>query len=234
MPRKRMGLRHEELPFELLPMGSNTPSRLWDSLRLLAAGVFVFGFTLSLIALLSWLFPKAPAWLVASVFLLAFFGSIVGALVLFHGKFPPGRTEEEIQAERTRLEESGLLTHQSFRALRAFQLEEFEDEGSQYFLELEDHSVLYLSGQFLYEYEPADEKPRRFPCTEFTIRRHKNNGYIVDVLCSGQVLEPEVTAPPLDADELAEYGAISDGQVISGKSYDEVKAERLATTRSRR
>lgn len=215
-------------------MASNSSSRIWDSLRLFGAALFVFTFTFGSIGVLSWLSPKATAWLAAPVLLLAFFGSIAGALVLFHGKLTHRRTEEEIQAERTQWEESGLLAHQSFRAIRTFQLEEFEDEGSQYFLELADHSVLYLSGQFLYEYEPADERPRRFPCTEFTIRRHKDDGYIVDLLCSGQVLEPEVTAPPLDVDELEKYGAISDGHVIPGKTYDEVKAERLATMRNRR
>ena len=215
-------------------MALSSSSRIWDSLRLLGAALFVFTFTFALIGVLSWLFPKVPAWLAVPVILLAFFGSLVGAVVLFHGKLAHRRTEEQMQAERDRLEDSGMLTHQSFRALRAFQLEEFEDEGSQYFLELEDHSVFYLSGQFLYEYEPSDERPRRFPCTEFTIRRHKDNGYVVDLLCSGDVLEPEVTAAPLDVDELETYGAISDGQVIPGQGYDEVKAERLATTRKRR
>ena len=41
-------------------------------------------------------------------------------------------------------------------------------------------------------------------------------------------------ALPLDVDELEKYGAISDGQIISGESYDEIKAERLATMRRRR
>jgi len=215
-------------------MGSNSSSRIWDWLRLLGAGLFVFTFTAGQVALLSWLFPKAPPWSLPPALLLALFAAIAVAHVLFQEQLTFTRTEKEIQAERDKLEELGLLVHQSFRALRAFQLEEFEDEGSQYFLELEDHSVFYLSGQFLYEYEPTDDRPRRFPCTEFTIRRHKDNGYIVDLLCLGRILEPEVIARPLDVDELEKYGAISDGQIISGESYDKIKAERLATMRRRR
>ena len=215
-------------------MASTPTARIWDSLRLLAAGLFVFVSTLGLVALLSWLFPKAPSWPVVPIVVLAFFGIIFAALILFHGKWTHRRSEEEILAERLLLEQSGMLISEPYRALRAFRLEEFEDEGSQYFLELEDHSVLYLSGQFLYEYEPLNEKPRRFPCAQFTIRRHKDDGCIVDLLCSGEILEPEITAPPLKVDELERYGSIADGQIIPGKSYDEIKAERLATTRNRR
>jgi hypothetical protein len=215
-------------------MASTPTAWRWDSLRLLAAGLFVFVSTSGLVVLLSWLFPKVQSWPVVPIAVLAFFAIIFAALILFHGKWTHRPSEEEILAERLLLEQPGMLISEPYRALRAFQLEEFEDEGSQYFLELEDHSVLYLSGQFLYEYEPLNEKPRRFPCAQFTIRRHKDDGYIVDLLCSGEILEPEITAPPLALDELEKYGAIADGQIIQGKSYDELKAERLATTRNRR
>jgi len=219
---------------EYIPMSLASTSRVWDSLRLLGAGLFVFAFTISLVGLASWLFPKAPSWLVLPLSLLAFFSTTLGALFLFHGKWTHRRSEQEILADRFHMEQLGLLISEPYRVRRAFQLEEFEDEGSQYFLELEDHSVLYLSGQFLYEYEPLNAKPRRFPCTQFTIRRHKDDGRIVDLLCSGEILEPEIMAPPLAVDELEKYGSIADGQIIQGKSYDELKAERLATTRNRR
>jgi hypothetical protein len=215
-------------------MGLASTFRIWDSLRLLGAGLFVFAFTVGILGLASWLFPNAPPWCVIPMVLVAFFGSILAAVVLFHGKFTSRRSEEEILAYRLQLEQSGMLIAEPYRALRAFQMEEFEDEGSQYFLELENHSVLYLSGQFLYEYEPLNEKPRRFPCTQFSIRRHKDDGRIVDLLCSGEILEPEITAPPLEVDELEKYDSIAYGQIIQGKSYDELKAERLAATRRRR
>jgi hypothetical protein len=215
-------------------MALASTSRIGDSVRLFGAGLFVFTFTIGLVVLLSWLFPNAPYWLAMPVILTVFFGSIIAALVFFHGKFTSRRSEEEILADRLQLEQSGMLISEPHRALRAFQLEEFEDEGSHYFLELEDHSVLYLSGQFLYEYEPMNKRPRRFPCAQFTIRRHKDDGRIVDLLCSGEVLEPELTVPALVGDEFEKYGSIADGQIISGKSYEEVKAERLATTRNRR
>ena len=215
-------------------MGSYTSSRIWDSLRLLGAGLFVFTFTIGVIGLLSWLFPKTPEWLVIPVFLLAFFGSILCSLVHFHGKLISRRSLEQIHGDRLRMEQAGMLLSQTFRAHRAFQVEEFEDEGSHYFLELEDHSVLYASGQFLYEYEPSAKEPRRFPCTEFTIRRHKDEGFIVDVLCSGEVLEPEVIAPSFSPADAEKYAFMEGVQAVRGKNYEETKAERLAATRSRR
>jgi hypothetical protein len=47
-----------------------------------------------------------------------------------------------------------------------------------------------------YDYVPAEDgrrfkQERKFPCTEFTILRDKRDGFIVDVVCGGTVLEPE-------------------------------------------
>ena len=43
-------------------------------------------------------------------------------------------------------EGQGLLLTEEYQATRAFQLDEWEDEGSHYFVELRDGSVLYLNG----------------------------------------------------------------------------------------
>ena len=214
-------------------MSLDRPHGILDFLRLLGTGLFVVVFMAGSVVVLSLLFPKAPTWIIVPISLLSFFGSTWGALAIFHGRLLR-RSQEEIQKERTDWEQSGLLIHESFRALRAFQVEEYEDEGSHYFLELEDHSVLFLSGQFLYEYEVSDKRSRRFPCTEFTVRRHKDKGFIVDVVCSGEVLEPEVIAQPFSLTDAENNAFMEEVQVIPAKSYDEVKAERLATTRKRR
>ena len=86
------------------------------------------------------------------------------------------------------LDQQGLILREKCEARRAFQVEEFEDEGCQYFIELKNGSVLFLCGQYLYDYEPADgrfeaRRPRTFPCTEFTLLRHKETGDILDVFC---------------------------------------------------
>ena len=109
-------------------------------------------------------------------------------------------------------------------------MEEFEDEGLHYFIELVDGRVLFLSGQYLYDYEPISDdpesnQPRSFPCTEFTVRRHKNDGCVVDLLRAGTVLEPEIMAPAFGKQVWRANGIPEDGQVITSTSYDELKRE---------
>ena len=54
---------------------------------------------------------------------------------------------------------------------------------------------------YLYDYEAISDdsetnRPRAFPCSEFTLRRHKTESYVAEIRCRGSVLEPEVMAPP--------------------------------------
>jgi hypothetical protein len=123
------------------------------------------------------------------------------------------------------MQKLGLLTHEKYEAVRAFQMEEVEDEGVQYFIELKNGDVLFLCGQYLYDYEPAvgrgrTAQSRKFPCAEFSLLRHKEHGWIVDVECGGTVLEPECEAPPFGDEEPP-----ADGDIISNRSYDEIKRD---------
>jgi hypothetical protein len=176
------------------------------------------------------IFDRAPSWVVGpgiAVFMLAM---VVASLWLFNrrGLNPVGRkTAEEHIRE---LEQLGQLESVGFRARRAFGVEEFEDEGLHYFLELVDGSVLFLSGQYLYDYEPLSDdpelnQPRSFPCTEFTVRRHKKERYVVDIVRGGSVLEPEVLAPAFGTKVWRATGIPEDGQVITSISYDQLKRE---------
>jgi hypothetical protein len=131
------------------------------------------------------------------------------------------------------MEEQGLLVYAEFRARRAFEVEETEDEGLHFFVELEDGAVLYLNGQFLYEYVPDDEpecrQERQFPCTEFTTVRHRDYGYVVDLVCRGDAFAPEILAPAFTRADYGQGTAPADGDVIRHRAYDEIKAERLRT-----
>ena len=141
---------------------------------------------------------------------------------------PAAKSEEE-QIED--LEKAGRLHREHFRAVRAFEVEESEDEGSQYFIELEDKRVLFLAGQYIYDYEPREEdppeppNPRTFPCTEFEVLRYVRDCGTKDgwgINCIGTVIEPECTTPPF-----TDYAQIpEDGTIISDRSYDEIKMER--------
>ena len=98
-------------------------------------------------------------------------------------------------------------------------MEEFEDEGLHY----------------LYDYEPISDdpelnQPRSFPCTEFTVRRHKKDGYVVDIVGGGTVLEPEVMAPAFGNKVWRAKRIPEDGQVITSASYDDLKREHTGAT----
>ena len=201
-------------------------------MRAAFAGLFVVVGMGTGIALLSVLLPNAPVWLLSAVSLSLFFGLVVVALVLFNS--PGGWRRKKIDPEivAKELQAQNLLTVESFKARRAFQVEEFEDEGAHYFLELEDGSVLFLSGQYLYEYEPVEKRhelvqPRRFPNTEFAIRRHTVKRYVVDILCSGSVIEPEVMAPVFDTDDFGTNRIPIDGQIFTDRSFEDLKNSRL-------
>ena len=109
--------------------------------------------------------------------------------------------------------------------------------GSEMCIRDRDGSVLYLTGQYLYEYEEIDDgaelnQLRRFPCTEFTVRRHKKEGYAIDILCSGSVIEPEIIFPPFDAKDYKRNSVPEDGQTIRNRTYEQLKSERLQSVRS--
>jgi len=198
--------------------------------KLVGAGLFVVGGMFGLVLLLdavnvlAWL----PVWLVGAFMGLALLGFGVVALGLF-GQKPPDAPEITPEEHRRRLEAQGLVEPTDFRATRSFGVEEFEDEGLHYYLELTDGTVLFLSGQYLYDYEPdpKSNRPRSFPCTEFTVRRHKRDGYVVAIECRGEVLEPEVMAPPFNTMDW-EHQVPSDGEILTDAPYETLKQHRAA------
>jgi hypothetical protein len=202
-----------------------------ERLRLVLAGLFVWVVMMAIVAAVgsAGFFDSYP-FLIAAVMAPIFLGLIVAALLIFNRKGAPvlgGKTQEQYIRE---LEEAGLIESSDYRARRAFQVEEYEDEGSHYYLELDDRRVLFLTGQYLYEYEAIDDDPelkqaRRFPCTDFTVRLHKTEKHVVDLVCRGEPLEPELVAGSFrdvwTSDELPHDGLLIDA------SYDDVKAEVL-------
>ena len=111
-------------------------------------------------------------------------------------------------------------------------MQELEDEGLHYFLELDDGRVLLMSGQYLYDYEPITDdpeqnQPRLFPCTQFTVRRHRTKRYVIDLLCGGTVLAPEVMAPPFRTETWQMDRFPEDGEMFGSGSYDGLKRQLL-------
>ena len=202
-------------------------------MRLLFAGLFVAGGSSLPVLLLgeNGLVKLPPPFLQIGIGG-TFFFLCFAALQLFNpaGLRPLDWKEPELWIQE--LEDKGLLSCIECKATRAFGVEEYEDEGLHYFIEMEDGSLLYLNGQYLYEYEPVEDdqelnQPRWFPCTEFTVRRHRTEGYVVDLLCRGEVLEPEVVAPPFTWEDHKRGIVPEDGQILRDREYDDLKRERL-------
>ncbi len=138
---------------------------------------------------------------------------VVMAIILNYPRLPRQAMVNNFADE---LEARGLLVCSSFRADRAFRVDEFNEEGPHYFLELEDGGgILHLCGQYLYAYEPFDGSRRHFPCTEFTVRRHAELGYVVDLICGGLIIEPEVEAPPYGEQDFKQRRVPEDGAILA-------------------
>lgn len=150
---------------------------------------------------------------------------LVLAVILNYPRMPRQALVNDFAAE---LEAQDLLLSASFHADRAFRVDQLEKEGPHYFLELEDGRVLHLCGAYLYEYEPIDGAPRHFPCTQFTVRRHADIGYVVDIICGGLVIEPEVEAPPFAAREFAERRVPEDGAILHNITFDQLLRARTS------
>jgi hypothetical protein len=148
---------------------------------------------------------------------------VVMAVMLNYPRLPRQAVVNDFADE---LEAQKLLVSTSFRVDRAFRVGELGEAGPHYFLELEDGGILHLSGNYLYDYEPIDGAPRHFPCTEFTVRRHAEIGYVVDLICGGLVIEPEVEAPPYTVRDIEEHGIPADGEILHGISFDQLQRER--------
>lgn len=126
------------------------------------------------------------------------------------------------------LEAKNLLTSIDYFVDRAFRVEaRHEEEGPHYFLELRGGGVLHLSGTYLYDYEPVpNAAPRHFPCTRFTLRRHAELGYVVDILCGGIIIEPEIEAPPFSDEDVAAHRIPEDGAILRHRTFDQLRRER--------
>jgi hypothetical protein len=148
---------------------------------------------------------------------------LVMAIMLNYPRLPRQSVVNDFADE---LEARNLLVSSSFRADRAFRVDEFGEEGPHYFLELEGGGILHLSGKYLYEYEPIEGSPRHFPCTEFVLRRHAEFGYVVDLICAGLVIEPEVEAPPYSADDFAQERVPEDQAILRDIGFEQLLLER--------
>jgi hypothetical protein len=199
-------------------------------MRLVLATLSFFLCLAALFGAYLWLAPPdAPGWLTTAVGAV----SVVVSLIITNRLVnAPGTDFWSIKRVAQPVEkvdeETSLIAETTYRALRCFVVEESGEEGPHYFIELEDRSVLHLNGRYLLSYEPHKllglfNSPRKFPCTEFVVRRDRYEGGVVGVQCRGAAMEPELTLPAFAEREGDAVALLKDGDVVRHRSYDELK-----------
>lgn len=202
-------------------------------MRVIFAAIFVFVSMQGTVGVISSYYPDNQwPWWSAIAIASSLFLSLGLSMFIFNAPgYKPTLSRKSLPEQIADLESRGKLLIQPYRAVRSFTVEEFEDEGSHYYIELDDGRVLYLNGQYLYGFEEITDDPdcnqqRSFPCTEFEVLRHKQAGYVIDIRCAGSVLEPEVVAPSFSKEQLRR-GIPEDGDIIEDKTYESLKLEHL-------
>ena len=204
------------------------------AMRVVIAALFVWGTVLAVLFLLmkTGLADRGPPVLIGLVLALVLIFTSIVVVYLFNpwwarwaNPFWLMRPEEVFR----RLEAEGLLVSSDFQARRAFGFEDLDAEALHYFLELADGRVLSLCGQYLYDFEPISEdpdwnQPRLFPCTDFSIRRHRTEGFLVELICRGAIIEPDLFDLPYRKQKKWTGRVLRDGQLISDTTYGTLMA----------
>jgi hypothetical protein len=108
-------------------------------------------------------------------------------------------------------------------AVEAIELEQLEEEGLAFFLDLENRDILFVEGDYLYELawgeDPGDhvdldevEKEGRFPNRHFQLIRAPHSGHVFQIVCLGQRLPPSRRIDP----ETLETHLPKNGQIFKG------------------
>ena len=104
----------------------------------------------------------------------------------------------------------GLARESTCQVVDAIRVEEFEDEGSQYYLRLRDDRVLFLAGQYLYE----PEEEGRFPRSEVSVVRAPHTGTVLDLRCEGAPVAVSGVRAPFDMEDHRAGRVPEDGQLV--------------------
>lgn len=156
--------------------------------------------------------PRTVVMVISGILLLMIASKLffeLPARLLDRGQYP---TEEALR-------KSGQLYSRVYSITRAMEVEELEDEGPTFILALEQGGTLFLSGQYLYDYQEVGEgdvihQPGKFPCTQFTLWRRKLYDYVTSIECRGEYLAPEQTLPPLTHAQFDANLVPNDGEVL--------------------
>jgi hypothetical protein len=199
-------------------------------MRLVYAGILILVGLLAMMVFVNRFYPDIDSSLMGKLLLATIVILIVAAYFLFNKR--GAWKVKNIEIARM-FQSQGELTQDNYRVRRAFELADAENKVTWYVLELENGNAICLWDKLPAGppgFDPEKPEVRRFPCTEFTILRHKT-GFIVDITCGGEAIKPEVITLPAKYDSRSFDFLSEDGEVIPGETFDTVKAKVLKATR---
>jgi hypothetical protein len=142
---------------------------------------------------------------------------LVCGIVLLHAE---KRSVSEARDRARAALEQGQVEVLRCTVAEAVEVEEVEDEGPAFFLDVEDGQLLFLQGQYLYDLaaeEPAGEeaagRPPRFPNRQIEVARLPGSGEVLDLRCTGEPLRASRRRAPLTDDEYVP----EDGELIPAR-----------------
>jgi hypothetical protein len=137
---------------------------------------------------------------------------VVGIVAAVWVYFRAQRAERRVEAAATFRAElaDGVVEVTRYRAVDAISVAEAEDEGLSFFLRLQDGEVLFISGQYLYEFEGT-----AFPSTLFEVTRTPTSRIVLDFRPLGQSLTPNTERPAFSEADWEQFGALDDGVLLN-------------------
>jgi len=106
--------------------------------------------------------------------------------------------------------ENGVLSSAEYEVRDVVEIEEFEDEGRHYLLDIGDGKTLMLSGQYLY----APVESGKFPSSRIRVFWHRTEGYTFGIECLGNKMLPSKTIKPIAEDGNEDTGVPGDRELL--------------------
>ncbi len=145
-----------------------------------------------------------PPWAVPSALIVGLVGAVWWYITILKQE---QRAAEERAAERAKVAEGDVVST-TYTIQDAIAVEEFEDEGLNFYLLLDDMRTLFLTGQYLYQ--PVEDG---FPWRSFEIVRVPGSAWVLTIKALGEALRPSHTRRPFTSTEFQRNSVPADGSV---------------------
>lgn len=167
---------------------------------------FIFMFLICVLLAVASIFPKSNEYNL--IFYISTIACLILSVYLAYKIYPRKR--------KPKLEEvlDDTVEILDVEASDAIKIEEFEDEGIGYYLNIGDGKVLFIQGQYLYddnEYENTDPK---IPSTRMTIHRGAVSKIVLDIRFVGEYLPPSHTNSPFTTEDYENNRVPEDGAIL--------------------